>query len=465
MIQLKLLGGVRLEVALQSPDTPSRRRRPLALLALVAASGPHGIGREKVMAYLWPDSDTERASNSLRQALFSLRRELHENLFLPQTGTEIVLDRSRLSVDLWDFRDALAREAYDQAVTIYAGAFLDGFQLPDAFEFSHWAEAERGRLQRDYTFALDALAQRASAEGRHTDAVAWRRRQAAADPYNSRVAISLLRSLIAAGDRPGALEFAGIYEHLVRSQLDIDPDPSVMNLVAELRTQQPYVKAAQREEIVAATSPMASDTKRKKRPRWLLAAGLAMLALASGGGVYKSMSHDTTIVVASGIDHVGGRDRRTRLVKCEGPACPAGTFPQNAFAIPRHAYYAPPMAGTSYIAPVADALSPRIDTLRGYPCCTTAVFEQSFKLPPDAVSATITVSLLADNMASVAVNGLAFGGHTEQYAVENYTGPAATFRATFAPDPSGINIFSVTLWDGRGALGLHFHGIVTYHTE
>jgi hypothetical protein len=45
---------------------------PLALLALVAGHGDQGVSRDKLLAYLWPESDEARARNSLKQVLFGL---------------------------------------------------------------------------------------------------------------------------------------------------------------------------------------------------------------------------------------------------------------------------------------------------------------------------------------------------------------------------------------------------------
>ena len=85
MILLRLLGGLAVARADAPPDSAVPRRRALALLALVAAPAPEPITRDKLLALLWPESDSTRAGNSLRQAIFSLRRDLSEDLFLPES--------------------------------------------------------------------------------------------------------------------------------------------------------------------------------------------------------------------------------------------------------------------------------------------------------------------------------------------------------------------------------------------
>lgn len=168
------------------------------------------------------------------------------------------------------------------------------------------------------------------------------------------------------------------------------------------------------------------------------------------------------IVLASGSSPVAGRDAANRLVACEGPICPEGSLPQDAYIVPTHIAYTNPATGTYFIAPAAEGA-----TLKppGYACCSTAVFENEFTLPSDAVSATITITLLADNQGIVAINGMEFGRQADRNAPWNHGGPPATFATTFSPDPSGVNRLRVTLWDGGGAAGLNYRALVTPDTR
>lgn len=122
-----------------------------------------------------------------------------------------------------------------EAVAVYRGPFLDGCQLAAGPELSRWIEAERERVEWEHGAALDALARQAEATLRYDDAVVWRRRQVAADPFSSRAALGLLRALTAAGDRSAALEHAARHEGLVRTHLEVDPDRTVAEFVATLR--------------------------------------------------------------------------------------------------------------------------------------------------------------------------------------------------------------------------------------
>ena len=67
------------------------QRRRLALLALLASAGPRGVRRDKLLAYLWPESDAEQGRHSLSQTLYSLRQELGSTNLWPSTSCPVLL--------------------------------------------------------------------------------------------------------------------------------------------------------------------------------------------------------------------------------------------------------------------------------------------------------------------------------------------------------------------------------------
>ncbi|MFN2565986.1 MAG: BTAD domain-containing putative transcriptional regulator [Gemmatimonadaceae bacterium] len=207
--------------------------RRLALLALLAAAGDRGLSRDKVIAYLWPESPAEKARHALEQLLYALRREAGGELFV--NGNPLRLDPGAVRSDISEFDDALAAGELERAVSLYGGPFLDGFFISDAPEFERWVDGERSRLAKRYTDTLEQLARAAGARGEHGRAAEWWRRRAEIDPYDSRVALELMKGLAAAGNPAGALLHAQAHESLLRQELDAAPHPSVSALAEELR--------------------------------------------------------------------------------------------------------------------------------------------------------------------------------------------------------------------------------------
>ena len=235
LLHLKTFGGLSIASNGVPVSGAAQQRKTLALLALLAAAGKSGLGRDKLVAYLWPDADAEHARGLLKQACYALRRDLHQPDLLLGT-TQLSLNPVIIVSDVQAFEDALERRADAAAVELYAGPFLDGFYLSDAAEFERWVEAARRRLRDRATAALERLAT-AAATGEYSHAAAWWRRLAALDPLNSRVALGLMKALAAAGDRAGALQAARVHESLLREELGVALDPAVVELTERLRAE------------------------------------------------------------------------------------------------------------------------------------------------------------------------------------------------------------------------------------
>jgi len=67
MLQLHVLGGLTVERDGAGIPEIAEQHKPLALLALVAVSCEQGVSRDTLAAYLWPDSNAERARAALSQ--------------------------------------------------------------------------------------------------------------------------------------------------------------------------------------------------------------------------------------------------------------------------------------------------------------------------------------------------------------------------------------------------------------
>jgi TolB-like protein/DNA-binding SARP family transcriptional activator/Tfp pilus assembly protein PilF len=238
MYFLQLFGGASLQTAGQPLHGAVAQRRRLALLALLAVPEPRPIARDKLIAFLWPEADTERARHLLSEALYVIRKALGESAIVA-AGDELHLQPEVVSTDVHAFEAALAQEDLERALTLYRGPFLDGFFLEGAPEFERWAEQERVRLATCYQRVLEALAQQRQTAGDLTGAVDALRRLTSTDPYNARFALRLMQALAAARDRAAALQHARVHAALLREEFQADPEPEIEAYAARLRAAGP----------------------------------------------------------------------------------------------------------------------------------------------------------------------------------------------------------------------------------
>jgi DNA-binding SARP family transcriptional activator len=234
MLRLKTFGTPIVERDAEPLDGAARQRRVLALLAIVASGRQRGVSRDRVLALLWAESEPEKARQALTQSLYHTRRALaQDDLFIG--GADLTLNAEVMTSDLAEFEEALEQGHLESAVELYRGPFLDGFHVSGAPEFERWVDEERSRLVGLCVRALEQLAAATEASSDPGGALAWRRRLAGMDPYNSRVALDLMRSLAAVGDRAAAIRFAETHEALLRHELDAAPHPAIVELARDLR--------------------------------------------------------------------------------------------------------------------------------------------------------------------------------------------------------------------------------------
>ena len=295
---LKLFGGIALAGETGPLTGPAVQRHRLALLALLAAAHPRAVSRDKLMAGLWSERESEPARRLLNQAVHAVRQALGAEAIL-SSGEELQLNTDLVRCDLVAFEEALARGELGRAVALYTGPFIDGFFLDDAPEFERWVDRERDRLAAAYAKAVEGLAEAAERAGDKGAAVEWWKTRADQDPYDSRVALRLMHALEGIGNRAGALQHAVTHHQLLRDELEIEPPPEVRALVERLRQEQAHPAAHMKEGAPRRTVPLPatvaalpatadSDPRvfeaRPQRRRTFWYATAVMLAAAPLGG-------------------------------------------------------------------------------------------------------------------------------------------------------------------------------------
>ncbi len=128
MIELRVLGGLRLRDSADGHEILSvlARGKPSGLLVYLALSPPDvGHSRDKVFDLLWPGSSTEKARNSLSQALHILRGGLGPGVIGTTEGGELFLEAGTVWCDVAAFDEALASGHAREALELYEGHLWD----------------------------------------------------------------------------------------------------------------------------------------------------------------------------------------------------------------------------------------------------------------------------------------------------------------------------------------------------
>ena len=229
MIELRTLGAVHLRSTGQSADVRSvlGQHKRLAILVYLAVSAPRGYHtRDELMNLFWPELDTDRARNALRQAIFFLRNALGTEVLTGRGKGEVGLAEGQLWVDAVAFDEAHRSGDLQTAAELYQGDFLPAFHVTDASaEFGFWLDTERNRLRNAGMAALRTLAEREESAGRAQAAAALLRRAVQIDPDDEPSVRRLIALLGELGDRSGALQIYEAFRDRTMEEYAVPPAP------------------------------------------------------------------------------------------------------------------------------------------------------------------------------------------------------------------------------------------------
>lgn len=237
-LHLELLGDFRLRSETGSLISISAKKSQ-AMLAYLAVKPAQLVSRDKMASLLWSSTASEQARQSLRQTLSTLRKELaaiSPKKILVEEGDFLSLDPAAVYVDVAEFESLAAvgtAEALDPATRLYAGDFLDGFELAEE-KFDQWVLAERDRLHRLALRAHASLVEQFARAGATDEAIATAQRSLRIDPLQEPVHRTLMRLYLQSGDTTNAIQQYDACAKVLKRELAVEPDAETRALYNEV---------------------------------------------------------------------------------------------------------------------------------------------------------------------------------------------------------------------------------------
>ncbi len=244
-IEIALLGSPEVRLA-GSPLTGFRSSKVEALLYyLVVVNRPHT--RSALAALFWADQPEQNARFNLNKSLSNLREVVGEIIVSERQRVSLAND-VEISVDTHHLLAAIERFQHTRgaahlsdaahlrdALALYRGDFLEGFQVRDAPDFEHWLESQRTRLRESAVSAWRALAEHATESGDLAQAVDDLRRLLTLTPWEEDAHRRLMVILADSGQRGAALAQYESCRALLRDELDIEPDDETEAIARDIR--------------------------------------------------------------------------------------------------------------------------------------------------------------------------------------------------------------------------------------
>ena len=243
VLTLRLFGGIEIRQN-DAPVTGFVTHKALALFVyLVVTRQAHT--RDHLATLLWGNLTDTSARGALRYTLWNLKQLLgpylnitrHTIEFAPDTPhTCDVTAFTTLATNLADTapteRDLAA---WQEALVLYRGEFLQGMHVREAEEFDAWMRLMRERLHRTVAEVLERLVAYETAQQNLARGIEYARRLVELEAWNEDAQLALIRLYAAAGDTGAAFAQYEKCRHILAAEFDTEPGAAMQTLMSELR--------------------------------------------------------------------------------------------------------------------------------------------------------------------------------------------------------------------------------------
>ena len=260
MLQIRLFGKP--QVIFDGVDiTPELGNKGCALLCILFLRGGEYYAREKLSAYLWPDSSVNASKYNLRYTLWKIKKSTDSG----ENGESLIkLDRDYCCINrnydyLCDLQtideiDPETRSADDlkKVYDALGGELLEGYYFNNCEALNELILSQRIYYEKRKNQLLMKAAEMYEQGGLLREALGIIERLMECEPYNEQLALRLMTLYERIGDRGCAIRFFNEFRNRLASNLDIYPGSAITGKYAEL-------KAVPNETVAAQPAVVAAD--------------------------------------------------------------------------------------------------------------------------------------------------------------------------------------------------------------
>ena len=246
-LSISLLGSFQVHLA-GSPVSGFESDKVRALLAYLAVEADRPHRREWLAGLMWPEMPETSARANLRGTLANLRKTIGDHqavpAFIERTRQTLQFNQnSHHQLDVRIFQTVLvgdsalpiATERYEQAMSLYQGAFLEGFSLTDSPPFEEWVLLKREELHRQMMTALHNLTNHYFKQGDYERAIPFAWQQVKLEPWQEEAHQQLMRLLMLTGRRSEALAQYNVCHRILAEEFGVEPTPETQALYQQIR--------------------------------------------------------------------------------------------------------------------------------------------------------------------------------------------------------------------------------------
>jgi len=232
------LFGTPLFMCQENPMTGFISDKVRALLIYLAVTG-RAHSRDALSELLWADTPATKRKN-LKSALSNLRKKVGVEL-IEEGRQTVALAIDSYWLDVGEFSKLACQNSLENqtqiedTISLYQADFLAEFNCSVSLEFEEWALGQQMQLRMQMIELLNRLTDSYIQQQMLSRAITTLRHLLTFEPWQENIHRKLIELLAVNGDVGGALVHYEICRENLRTELDIEPGPAILELVQQLR--------------------------------------------------------------------------------------------------------------------------------------------------------------------------------------------------------------------------------------
>ncbi len=243
MLTINMLGKVNINYKGTSiADKASSKL--VALICLLVLNKNRDMSKEKIIAYLWPDSNEEAAKSNLRFNLWTIKKMIPQDL----NGEDFInvgKDYCRINQKYVFYCDKIeldkCQKNCDENIeelmalkSLFKGDFLEGLYLRNCNDLNELILFERVACQNRQVEILKKLVLLYEKHEKYEEGLQILNEIDVIEPYNENFAYQTITLYGKLGNRAGAINYYKKFEDSLRRNLNISPDKELKILYTNM---------------------------------------------------------------------------------------------------------------------------------------------------------------------------------------------------------------------------------------
>ncbi|WP_312654199.1 AfsR/SARP family transcriptional regulator [Aminipila sp.] len=244
MLTISFLGKTKIKYK-GVPIGETLGNKAIALICLLILNKNRYLSREKVVAYLWPDSSEDAAKYNLRFNLWQIKKNIKPDskgeLFLHVdkdccgVNEKYLLDCDILNIINFKLDYNYSIHELLQLRELFCGDFLEGCYFNSCDEFNELILFQRINIENKKVHILKKLVEYYEDSQNYDAAIEIINEIHEIEPYDEEMALKVMRLNIAKGNRVGAINYYSNFSNRLTGNLGISPGETLKELYDEIR--------------------------------------------------------------------------------------------------------------------------------------------------------------------------------------------------------------------------------------